>query len=171
MIKKIVIAVVILGLVALGYFWLGGGKQLAFKMEERPTSYVIGYDFKGAYNSSDLEEIFFKVKEESEKTGADLVIINYDDDSLSKNTIHQLVGFISNSQNDLEENQSVVVLESGKYLSTLISAHNLVMPKPNKVREQAEEFSAELGLIPEKISIEIYKGERELQIMFPLKAK
>lgn len=169
MAKKIVIAALIIVVVGATYLWLGGGQTLEFQVKEKSSFYIVGSDYKGPYNGSELERIFFDTRQKSETSQSDLVVLNYDNDSLREGQVHQLVGIEHASLPTNTDGSDVVEMKSGKYLFTTINAHNLVMPKPESVRSQAVKFAADLGLKPdENISIEIYHGRRSLEILFPL---
>lgn len=169
MVKKIVIAALIILVVGTTYLFLGGGEKLEFKVEDKPAFYIAGSDYIGSYKGEELERIFFEARKKSKATQSDLVVLNYDNDSLRKGLIHQLIG-IEYSNFPADSNSTEIVeMRSGKYIVTTIKAHNLVMPKPESVRNQAVRFAAALGLQPENVSIEIYHDERSLEILFPLK--
>lgn len=169
MARKIAIGGFIILSVALGYFWLGGGQNLEFQIVEKSEFYILGYDYTGSYKNPKLEKIFYTAREESKSSQSDLMVINYDHDTLDESHIHQLIGVVSNKSDDVRDEKKMIKLESGKYIQTVINAHNLVMPKPEDVREQAEKIAVQNRLEISNISIEVYKGERELVIMYPAK--
>jgi hypothetical protein len=58
---------------------------------------------------------------------------------------------------------------TGRYLETIITAHNLVMPKPNEVIEKAKGYASKNDLtVDGRRSIDIYQGNRSLRILIPL---
>lgn len=161
---------VIIIVAAVGFFSLGGGQRLVFEIEDSPTFYIVGEDFYGSYNSNKLEALFFSAQQRSAELETSLVVLNYKSDTLSEGKIHQLIGIMSDQMPAEGDTSNVMVMGQGKYLTTMINAHNLVMPKPEEVREQATEFASKQNLRPDDLSIEIYKNERDLRIMFPLRA-
>ncbi len=96
---------------------------------------------------------------------ADLAIISY---PAAKDSLHQIIGVVSGEQVELPEMEYVEEL-NGNYLEAIITAHNLVMPKPNEVMDKAKAFASANNLkIDPKRSIDIYQGERSLRVLIPL---
>ena len=166
--RKTVIIIFVILVVSLSYLWLGGGQNLEYKVERLSEFYIVGKEYSGSYNSSKLEELFFSMKTEALKKSSSLVVVNYESDTLDNGKIHQFIGYKSEDVPHEENALQLLKIEAGEYVATEIESHNFVMPKPEDVREGASEHVAAQGVILDSVSIEIYRGERELQILFPI---
>lgn len=150
------------------YNSLGGFDSLAYEINKE-ENYFFGEPFQGNPKAAKLEKLFIHAKEVSlEKDGYDLAIINYQSE---EENLDQIIGVITDSVNTNFEDNNLSVSKSfsGNYISTTIKSHSLVMPSPEKVLRGAKKFAEEQGLtIDESYTIEIYKAERDLKILFPL---
>lgn len=150
------------------YNHLGGFDSLTYKVGQE-NSYFFGEPFQGNPKARKLEKLFEHAREVSvSKDSYDLAIINFHSE---EENLDQLIGIITDSlSDDFNDSQlSVHRKFEGKYISTTIKAHNLVMPSPKKVLKGAIKFAKEQNLkIDESYTIEVYKAERDLRILFPL---
>lgn len=154
---------------AVAYFWLGGSQELSFQLEEKDDMFILGKEYTGPYNGNSLEALFFEAKEEAKKAQSELTIINYNTDSLKDSHVHQFIGTLSFKRPADVAGKQIIKIEAGKIITTLIDAHNFVMPKPEDVRRKAKQFADAQGVALASESIEVYRNERELTILFPLK--
>ena len=60
-------------------------------------------------------------------------------------------------------------LPARKYINTTLNIHNLVMPKPEEIYEMATAFGKQQGMETDTLSIDMYKSERELVVLIPVK--
>lgn len=150
------------------YNSLGGFDSLTYELSEE-ENYFIGEPFQGNPKAAKLEKLFKHAREVSTaQDGYDLAIVNYQSEEES---LDQVIGVITDSiVTDFKDGQlSVSKTFSGKFISTTISAHSLVMPSPTKVLRGAKKFAEKNGLtVDESYTIEIYKAERDLRVLFPL---
>lgn len=150
------------------YNSLGGFDNLTYEVIQE-DNYFFGEPFQGNPKAAKLEKLFEHAREVSiEQEGYDLAIINY---QTEEEALDQVIGVITDSvAADFEDKQlSVTKNFFGKYISTTIKSHSLVMPSPNNVSRGAKKFANDQGLtIDESYTIEIYKAERDLRILFPL---
>ncbi|MTI20106.1 hypothetical protein E1176_03665 [Fulvivirga sp. RKSG066] len=168
--KKVLIVVIsVLGLLVFSvYYYLGGTEDFVFTQVNKAL-YLKGEAFKGSYNDSKIESLFVNARQIStENDGYKLAILSY---PMNETKVDQVVGIVSNSEinNDWESFDTSREL-NGNFITTTITAHNLVMPKPNEVLEAAQEYAALQDLeIDESYTIEVYEGERKLLVYFPIK--
>jgi hypothetical protein len=147
------------------YFGLGGAKPLVFEKETRPLLKVYGKPFQGKYNDPTIETLFIEARETAlNNSDATLAIINYS--TPDKDSVKQFIGFVSNKEYD----QMFVEMKEVTFVKTNISSHNLVMPHPDKVLEEATAFANENGLKLDDFSVEVYHKESDLEVLFPCKA-
>ncbi len=147
------------------YQYLGGFDKVTFN-ETAISLYFQGNEYHGLYNNPETEKLFLSAREASNNaTFAELAIISYPS---GKDSLHQIIGIVS--EKPLEPNDMKYAEElRGRYLETIITAHNIVMPKPNEVIEKAKEFALENNLsLDDRRSIDIYHGDRSLRVLFPL---
>ena len=165
--KRIVIVVLLIVMVVAAlYSILGGGGDIKFEVVTLQDLYIKGHAFKGNYNSPKAEELFFAAKNQAEiNPNASLTIVSYPSKDKGK-TIHQFIGASSVKDSVASLEGELLHIPSQQVIQATISAHNLVMPTPNAVREQAQAFASANGYELDSISIEHYKSDRELQVTF-----
>ncbi len=163
---KALIAISIIALViTIIYYQLGGGQPLVFEIETKDKLVIYGSPIKGKYNDPEIEALFVSARDHVLKNPKDLlVIVNYE--MAAKDSVKQFIGY-SSTQNYETMN---IVMEEVTFVKTVITSHNLVMPNPMKVREEAASFAAKKGLKLDDFSLEIYRNEGELEVLFPTKA-
>lgn len=166
MIKKVVIPLIIIGIVGVWvYQYLGGFDKVSFSKTTISLNFY-GSEYQGLYNSPKTERLFMAARDAAlDNPHADLAIISY---PAAKDSLYQIIGVVSGEQVELPEMGYVEEL-NGNYLEATITAHNLVMPKPNEVMDKAKAFATANNLkIDPKRSIDIYQGERSLRVLIPL---
>ena len=157
---------VIVVVAAVVFFQLGGAEPIPFRLVEREPAYVVGHHFEGIPNDEELEKLFFTARDRATAEGLDLMVINYPAGT-QENRVKQFIGVVQRDTVDRAQGTSVVQLPGGTYIEANVAAHNFVMPKPAEVKERALEFAQKQEKKLEAgISYEIYKGERELLILF-----
>lgn len=148
------------------YFGLGGAEPLVFEKETRPMLKVYGKPFQGKYDDPAIEALFVEARETALINGdATLAIINYN--VADEDSVKQFIGFIS----DREYDKLFVEMKEVTFVKTKINAHNLVMPTPDQVLEEATAFANENGLKLDELSIEVYHQESDLEVLFPCKSE
>ena len=162
-----IIAALILSTLIIGfiYYQLGGTKPLDFEITTKDQLTIYGAPFQGKYDDPQIEQLFIKAREHVvAHANSSLAIVNYF--TQDKDSVKQFIGFISNEKNDLPN----IEMKEVTFLKTEIVAHNVVMPRPDVVQEEAMSFANLNGLKLDNFSIEIYHDERSLEILFPCKA-
>lgn len=167
--KYIIISLVVLAVVLTWfYIFLGGTEKLSFTIEKN-TFIVNGQHVRARYSDSAIEALFFQARDVAEKEASlDLAVINY---AAPTDTVDQVIGVVSRSKiaqtfDNLDRKEQL----AGTFIKAVINAHNLVMPKPEEVKEQASNFAKEKGLnIDERYTLEVYKNERDLEVYIPVK--
>lgn len=174
-IKKYLIAVlVVAGLITLaGYYFLGGFNERELELATVNNYRLVGKEFKGRLGNQRLEEIFFEVQEKAQQgaPAGTMAVVVFREPRDEHDTLHQFVGILlddpaSPAPNGWESYK----LEAGQVVRNTIRSHNLVMPKPNAIREELEEFAEKQNVsLQSGITIEKYLGERHLQVEVPVK--
>lgn len=148
------------------FYGLGGAKPLVFEKETKALLKVYGKPFHGKYNDPSIEKLFVDARDFAlQNDDATLAIINYNTNH--EDTVKQFIGFIS----DKDYDKMFVEMKEVTFVKTKINAHNLVMPRPDKVLEEATAFAKENGLKLDELSIEVYHQENDLEVLFPCKAE
>lgn len=172
MIKQIfigsILAVVITGVF---YYWqLGGTSEAKIRTTNDTTLVIYADHFSGIYNMHEVERLFDKAKQNSQKHESVVTIINVGSDERAK-YIDQWIGITPLNTTQLEaiESTGYTTQElSRRFVQATIDAHNAVMPRPQDVREQASDFAIANNLILDTLSIEMYYSERNLKVYFPV---
>jgi len=158
-------------LVLLIYYTLGGFEKPTAEIIEVPGKYLIlGEHFKGSYKSEDIGRLFTKAQSllENGTVSGDLTIINYGSDDQAEQ-INQFVGIlVTRVPETIPTGYTTVEIHPSKVIRVKISSHNIVMPKPKKIRDLAAAEAKSYGITLPDNSIEIYKSQRELLIDYPI---
>jgi hypothetical protein len=161
-IAALILSTLIVGLI---YYQLGGTTSLDFEMTTKDKLTIYGAPFQGKYDDPKIELLFIKAREHVvAHSNSSLAIVNYF--LQDKDSVNQFIGFVSEENFDLPNIQ----MKEVSFVKTEILAHNMVMPRPDVVQEEALSFANLNGLKLDDFSIEIYHDERSLEILFPTKA-
>ncbi len=164
MIKRIAVPVVaIVGVSLIAYYFLGGFNPVEFQISTKDLT-IYGQSFRGKPDDPSLEQLFTEAKG-SVKKGELLTVVDHFMDS--KDSVNLFIGVIS----DEPRNGESLELKNTTFVEGKITAHPLVRPLPNRVFELAAKFahSKQLGL--EGFSIEIYRVDEQVEILFPALTK
>jgi hypothetical protein len=157
----------------IAYYFLGGLNEVKYSIKPAQSYSIIGKEYSGKNNSMKLESIFDSTKEllDSRFSEGILVIVNdesqNDDDA---NKVWYFIGIITMSPiGQLPKGYEIREFASKKIIRANIESHNLVMPKPEKVRRKAIGFAKSEGLEVSEFTIEKYLGEGVIEIDFLVK--
>jgi len=155
------------------YYFLGGFNEVKYSIQTAHSYEIIGKEYSGRNNSIKLESIYSLTREllDSRFPGGVLVIVNdesrYDDES---NKVWYFIGIISNERKgQLPEGYLIRKFTSKNIIRANIESHNMVMPKPEKVRRKAMKVADSEGMRLSKFTIEKYLGEGLIEIDFLVK--
>lgn len=166
MIKKVIIPLMVIVIAVVWFYqYLGGFDKVTFN-ETTISLYFQGNEYQGLYNNPETEKLFLSAREAAvNASNAELAIMSYPS---TKDSLHQIIGLVS--KEPIEATDMIYKEElTGRYLETIITAHNLVMPKPNEVIEKAKGYASKNDLtVDGRRSIDIYQGNRSLRILIPL---
>ena len=171
--KKVVLgtALIFTVLVALIiYSQLGGLDEVVFETIDEAEYVLYGQSFEGWYSDPNLEKIFFETREVLDKAfpQGSLVVVNYAHEDARDGKVRQFIGILTDSEIariPLAWEKKDISFNKG--IRATITAHNLTMPKPQKVRIAAEEKAAVQGWRLADYSLEIYRSERKMVVEFP----
>ncbi|MEM7108137.1 MAG: hypothetical protein AAF519_07910 [Bacteroidota bacterium] len=156
-----VAAVILIGGFSL-YLKLGGHGDLIFLIEARQEQIIYGELFEGRPTEQRLEDLFMNARERSIETGKNLVVVNYDQDSVP---LKQFIGTLQGPEDGKSRVQ--LKLAAGNYVLMEIRSDNLIMPTPDDIQSAAEKFATANGhKIKSELSYEMYQGDSVLIVMF-----
>ncbi len=160
MVKRIAVsAVAVISISLLTYFFLGGFSPVEFETVNRNLK-VYGEEFIGGAKDIKLEQLFTKARNSlKEDQNEQLVVIDYF--LASEDSVRLFVGVISESRME----RASIELEKN-FVEGQITAHPLVRPLPNKIRDLATEYAASKNLKLDSFSVEIYHPNEELEVLF-----
>ncbi|UII28225.1 hypothetical protein LVD15_07310 [Fulvivirga maritima] len=171
MVKKIILGILTVALVGTFIFFkLGGGETLDFQEKDYPHLYISGKEYVAKYNDPKMEKLFFQAKKIAEQRGdCNLTVVNYLT-PVMKDSVRQFIGVTSTDSTIISGMafNDVRTFHNARFLSTVITAHNLVMPRPEDVREEANNYAEKQGYKLDEYTIEVYKDSRDMEIYFPI---
>jgi hypothetical protein len=143
------------------YSRLGGFNDPEISVLSISELHFYGRSYEGRYRSDEIEKLFYDVKDQL-PSGNYLTIINYPVDE--EDTVKYFVG--STRLKTGIQWDTLILEQYPRLIRFEFKKHNLVMPKPYRVFEMAEKYAFDKALILNGISIETYRGERDVVIDF-----
>lgn len=175
-VKKYVFFVVLLTAIItlVGYYYLGGFKGRTLDVVEVSDYQLMGKRYYGRLDSPALEDIFYEVRSQAQSgsPSGTLVIVVFREPESEKDSVDQFIGILLDqpAESRLPEGWESLTIEASRAVRNTIRSHNLVMPKPNVIRDEIEEYAQSRQLpLRKDVTIEKYLGERHLEIEVPLK--
>lgn len=174
-VKKYVFYVVLLTgiLTLLGYYYLGGFTGRNLEVVEVSDYQLVGKRFQGKLDSPALEEIFYEVRNQAQSgtPAGTLTIVVLKEPETEKDSVDQFIGILLDqpAEASLPEGWERFTIEADRAVRNTIRSHNLVVPKPNVIRDEIEHYAQAQQLpLRKDITIEKYLGERHLEVEVPL---
>ena len=161
--KSIFIAMAIVAFTFVIYAYLGGYNKLEFDTEIRDMS-IYGKPYLGPIKSSDLGNLFEENKQLSLKYNTSLAVVDYG--LVGEDSVKQFIGIIT--EDSISEYS--IQMNEVTFLKTLLTANPAVMPSPEAVRDQANDYAKSNNLVLDDFSIEIYQTNGNIEVYFPTKA-
>lgn len=169
------IIVVLAGIAWYAYHRLGGEEVLAFEAVPAQRYAMAGVLFEGKYNDRKLEAVFYKVKaaRESDALPGTLAVLDsaLAEEKSKKGIVHQFIGVLLAAgapRPALPEGFVWREVSMPGAVRTTIKSHNLVMPNPRSVRQQAAAHAAKMGKSLGRVTMEQYHSDRALVVAFAL---
>lgn len=174
-VKKYVFYVVLLTgiLTLLGYYYLGGFTGRTLDVVEVSDYRLMGRRYQGKLDNPALEDIFYEVRGQAQSGTPEgtMTIVVLREPETGKDSVDQFIGILLDQPEEasLPEGWERFVIEADGAVRNTIRSHNLVMPKPNVIRDEIEEYARAQQLpLREGLTIEKYLGERHLEVEVPI---
>ncbi len=167
MVKKIYIAVMVIGLVTFAlYYFLGGFKEITVN-ESGPLSFrVIGTYFYGKYDDHQLERNFKQARDMILERGinGELCVVTYQPDTLKENMVSQFIGVALNPGEPLSgdlinkspKGIAIRTFNSEAGAKVFLDLHPIAKPNPEEVQGKLKEFGNSKNWKDDGYFIELY---------------
>jgi len=149
------------------YIYLGGSNERNYEIEESKFHFQ-GVAYEGPVKS-EKPNLLFNSSRDIALANEEVSIAVLNKKTASEDSISQVIGLASAKPFErelLSADTSMVI--SGSFVKAIISAHSIVMPNPQEVIEEAKDFANQKGLTLKSWSLEIYRGEKSLEVYFPI---
>lgn len=150
------------------YYLLGGFSEIEISVVPANDIHLIGYEYRGTPQDENLERTFQKV-EDLLKAHPDnrLNTIYYVEPAGKLDTMTVFVGteYNENMAGDLDEK----IITCSQAIVASMRSHRFVMPGPDRVKRQIEEYARENGLETQGIYIDRIIGADHVDVIAPLK--
>lgn len=161
--KSFLIAFVIVVITFLVYVYMGGYRTIDFKLEVQDMT-IYGQPYEGPIKNPRLEDLFNGAKELANKYQSQVAVVDY---PIGKeDSIKQFIGVISA---DSISDKSIDFKEV-TFIKAALTAHPMVIPLPEDVRKEAQDFATKNGRKLDVFSIEVYQNDGSITVYFPTKA-
>jgi len=172
--KKTILLVssVILFVSLLLYYLLGGFRPVTYSVITGGKYIIIGKEYIGVNNSDKLEKLFEEVKgkiETSFPEGILTIVSDHEKYDAENNQVGYFIGIsIQETPSVIPEDYNLMEYRPSKSIRAVITSHNLVMPKPDDVRNKAMELAEAEGEELSNYSLERYFDNGNLEVDFLL---
>lgn len=160
------VLIIVVGL----YFRLGGFNKVTYSLRSGATYKIIGKSYSGKNNTVELESLFTNTKNlirTDFPSGILVIVNNLMDVDNEQNLVGYFVGIlVEEFPRSVPAGYSVRTYGSDTIITATIDAHNLVMPKPEQVRRNAEELARSENLELSYHTIEKYLEEGLIEVDF-----
>jgi hypothetical protein len=170
--KSAVLITGIIFILIISYYLLGGFRPVTYTRIPESKYIVIGKEYIGANNTRELESLFNDTKSLISKKFEDatLVILNddgkYDDEN---NEVGYFIGLlVENVPASIPEGYSIMRFGPVDVIRARIVSHNLVMPKPDNIKQHVIKMVESGNEKLSDLSIEKYLDNDELEVDFLL---
>lgn len=154
------------------YYILGGFKPVVYSVIPGGKYIIIGKEYIGVNNSNTLETLFTEVKEKINTSFTDgTLTIVYDDEKYDAeyNQVGYFIGiYVQETPSAIPDGYTLREYGPSKTIRAVINSHNLVMPKPDNVRQKAIELAEAEGMKLSNYSLEKYFDNGTLEVDFLL---
>ena len=158
----------VVGFVA--YTYLGGLKPVEYAVHGQEIYEILGMEYSGKNNSMDLMTTFEITRELANNEYPDGTFVIVSNEKLydaETNTVGYFVGIsFKEAPTAIPEGYTLRQYSSVNIVRARIESHNMVMPKPDKIRKRAIELARSNGFHLSEISIEKYFEEGIIEVDF-----
>ena len=169
--KKSVLLVLILFLLIIGGYFvfdrLGGNTPIEIELVEKKPDNLAGKTFRGTPQDPKLRETFQQIEQaQAFNPGTKIHTIYYVEPAGKLDTMEVFVGInLPFAPEDLEGK----TFEEDRYLLAKIQGSKWVMPSPEKVKAQLQDFASKNGWTLSGVYIDKIISESEVQVIAPVK--
>ena len=169
--KKSVLLVLILFLLIIGGYFvfdrLGGNTPIEIELVEKKPDNLAGKTFRGTPQDPKLRETFQQIEQaQAFNPGTKIHTIYYVEPAGKLDTMNVFVGLNLPFPTGDWEGKS---FEENRYLLAKIQGSKWVMPGPEKVKAELQEYAESKGLKLSGIFIDKIINESEIQVIAPIK--
>ncbi|HSJ69060.1 MAG TPA: hypothetical protein VK921_15355 [Anditalea sp.] len=167
--SKVLISLIVFILVGMATFYLlGGFNEIEMNVVSAEDIHLIGYEYRGTPQDENLEKTFQKVEDLIEAHPDNrLNTIYYIEPAGKLDTMTVFVGteYNENMAGDLEEK----IITCRQAIVATLRSHRFVMPGPDKVKREIEDYARENGLETQGIYIDRIVAADHVDVFAPLK--
>lgn len=164
------IVIVVLSLSAIGYFIfdrLGGNTPIIIELVEQKPENLAGKTYRGTPQDPLLKATFQQIEQaQALNPGTKIHTIYYVEPAGKLDTMNVFVGLNLPFPTGDWEGKS---FEENRYLLAKIQGSKWVMPGPEKVKAELQEYAESKGLKLSGIFIDKIINESEIQVLAPIK--
>lgn len=168
--KRIGVAIGVAVLLLLGIYWkLGGFNPVQVFIYEQNDLKLLGMTYRGTPQDPGMSATFQKVEEViSQYTGSHLHTIYYTEPAGKLDTLEVFVGIEFTEEIIEKENLEVKEISFSQVVVAELQAHRLVMPSPEKVKQQIEDFAKERNISLQGIFVDKIINNNRVDVIAPI---
>lgn len=154
------------------YSRLGGSEPLNISLRNGSSYLIHGKEFKGRYNSTEMETLFYQMREMalSDSIGGTFCIVSdLNPEVTDGKTVSYFVGFILDKELESAGELLQRRFDFESALKIELNMHNSVMPLPEEVEREMTDFAQARNVSLENYTIEKYLDEDQLVIERPIR--
>ncbi|GGZ33994.1 hypothetical protein GCM10007049_29140 [Echinicola pacifica] len=164
--KITAIVVAVLALIGFGVFvYLGGYEDYPIEIRENASMDLYGLTYRGTPQDEGLKQTFEQVEAQKED-GAILHTIYMVEPAGKLDTMKVFVGLDRLSA--IPPSWETKTIDAKRFIVADLHYHKMVMPRPESVKKDIQEFAKENSLILTDVYIDKILGEEHIQVWAPL---
>ena len=167
----IIILVLLIFIGRLWYVKLGGTEKIAIHILKGKTIYIIGKYFKGYYAHPTIKRIWeeSKILVEEGKIPGDLIVVNFENDSLKGDEVEQFIGVtVKGNMAEVPVEFEVRKFQINNKMVAYLTMHPIVRPNPAEIMEKFQKLAKKQGLSLADYSLEIHFPDNSMQLEVPI---
>ncbi len=169
--RKTLFAVILIVFAALlgVYTWLGGFKEATLDVVKNQQYTIVGQYFFGKSKSDTLRRYFESARQYQQKAGGTLCVVYYDEANQPQDTVANFIGVANpNGTASLPANFEARTFNVTKGVRATMEVHYSVRPAASDVSSQIAEFAQVNQMALQKLSLEFYQANGNLQVVVPV---
>tara|TARA_R110000868_G_scaffold268755_1_gene527951 strand:- start:147 stop:692 length:546 start_codon:yes stop_codon:yes gene_type:complete len=149
------------------YHSLGGFEEIKVVKSSNNIYNIAGKEYKGRVKNDSVNIVFNEIRSLviAGKINGEMCVINYHDEGLNNNEIHQFIGILLGDEiSEIPAGLSVREIKSATTFKVGLGMHPTVMPNTEKIEAVIQSYAIENGFDLEDYTLEILFPDNSVMV-------